>query len=231
MRMTSRAAWALGLGVLGMAGLVGTTLAQQDGGVQRTNSQGSAAKALTPAIIGSVDIEAVIKQYEKYKFTGDQLKNDAMAKQGQLQQIAANMKTIAKKLEALTPGSPEFKKEESEYTKSKVQLESERESAQHDFAQREAESLATIYKEVQSMVGRVARNRGMTYVVRTSNEPITGTEPNSVIAAMQRSVVYADPGADITKVVLYNLNLEYSKAASANAPARSATAPTGKAAK
>ena len=75
--------------------------------------------------------------------------------------------------------------------------------------------MATVYKEVQAMVARVAKSRGMTYVVRVSNDPVTGSDPNAVMAAMQRSVIYADSSTDITKVVVYNLNLQYSKAGAA----------------
>ena len=37
--------------------------------------------------------------------------------------------------------------------------------------------LATIYKEVQDMVSQIAQHRGMTYVVRISNDPVIGREP------------------------------------------------------
>jgi len=62
------------------------------------------------------------------------------------------------------------------------------------------------------MVTRIAQFRGMTYIVKVSNEPITGANPNSVMAAMSKTVVYADPRNDVTNDVIYNLNLGYKKA-------------------
>ena len=69
--------------------------------------------------------------------------------------------------------------------------------------------MATLYKEVQAMVARVAQWRKMTYVVKVSNQPISGSNPNSVMAAMANTMVYADPRNDITNDVVFNLNRMY----------------------
>jgi outer membrane protein len=71
------------------------------------------------------------------------------------------------------------------------------------------------------MVGRVAKWRKMTYVVKVSNQPISGGNPNSVMAAMANTMVYADPSNDITNDVVYNLNRMY-KATGGPAPKGSA---------
>jgi outer membrane protein len=81
------------------------------------------------------------------------------------------------------------------------------ESAEREFAMKEAQALATLYQEIQVMVTRIAQHRGMTYVVKVSNEPITGANPNSVMAAMVQDGVYADPRNDVNNDVIYNLNL------------------------
>jgi Skp family chaperone for outer membrane proteins len=92
--------------------------------------------------------------------------------------------------------------------------------------------LATLYKEVQEMVSRIAQYRGMTYIVQVSNEPISGSNPNSVMAAMAKTVVYADARNDITKDVVYNLNKRYKAAGgvapkASTTPAPAAAAPAG----
>jgi Skp family chaperone for outer membrane proteins len=207
MTMPSRAAWALGLGLLGFAALVVPNTARSD------NPKAAATNptAGTPAVIGVVDLDAVLKQYEKVKAQSDQFKADAMAKQSELVQMQTALKKISDQMKDLKPESADYKKLEAEFTKQSTQLKAESESAQQQFARREAESLGNLYKEVQTMVGRVAKYMNLTHVMRVSNEPITGNEPNSVMAAMARSVVYADPKTDITQVVIHNLNLDYGK--------------------
>ena len=227
MPMTSRAARAigLGLGLLGAAGLVGTSFAQgqQDRQVQKASNAPAAATPArpAPAVVGSIDMDEVFKKYEKVKFSSDQLKADALKKQAELQEKGAGLKAISKKMESLVPGSPDYKKEEEKYTKLESELKTETALAQRDFAQREAEALATLYKEVQDMVALVAQHKGMTYVVRISNEPVSGTDPNSVMSAMARSVLYADKSTDLTATVIYNLNLRY-KGPSGGAAAKTA---------
>ena len=81
--------------------------------------------------------------------------------------------------------------------------------------------MATLYKEIQTMVGRVAKWRKMTYIVKVSNQPISGGNPNSVMAAMANTMVYADPRNDITNDVVHNLNNIY-KATGGAAPRGSA---------
>ena len=65
------------------------------------------------------------------------------------------------------------------------------------------------------MVTAIAQWRKMNYVVRVTNLQPSGTDPNSVMAALQNTMIYFDPRNDITNDVIYNLNRRY-KAAIAN---------------
>lgn len=236
MPMRVRAARSLALG-FGTALCLATTQAPAQQAAPTQPAATAAAPAAAPASpaavrIGSIDMDRVFKDYKKVKFTSEQLKSDALAKQAELQKLMAQMRQIAQELEGMAPGQPDFKAKETEITKLKAQLEAERESAQADFARREAEALATIYKEVQEMTAAVARQQAMTYVVKVSSEPVTGSDPNSVMAAMARSVVYFDPSMDVTNRVVYYLNQRYEAAGGAAPAATSNTAaPTDPAAK
>ena len=107
--------------------------------------------------------------------------------------IQAEAQQEAEMLAKLTPGTEDFKKHENKVTELKARFEAGREQAERDFAGREAEAMATLYKEIQAMVARVAKWKKMTYVVKVSNQPISGGNPNSVMAAMANTMVYADP--------------------------------------
>ena len=146
-----------------------------------------------PPVIGTVDIEAVFKGYDKVKAQQEEFKAAAMAKHNELMKFQTEAQEEAQKLSKLTPNSVDAKKCEDRITQLKAQLEAGREQAQRDFALRESEMLATLYKEVQEMVGLIAQYKKMTYIVQVSNEPVSGSNPNSVMAAMAKTVVYADP--------------------------------------
>lgn len=233
MVVSSRPVTVLGVALVGLGALVVPARAQQaDGSVRKAATQGAAErpKPPAPATFGTVDIEGIFKSYEKVKVQQKEFEAAALAKRNELMKIQADAQEEANKLAKLAPGSEDAKKCENKITQCKAQLEAGREQAQREFAIRESEMLAALYKEVQEMVTLMAQYRGMTYVVQVSNEPVSGSNPQSVMAAMAKTVVYADPRNDITKDVVFNLNRRYNAARGAAPKPAAATrsaAPAG----
>jgi Skp family chaperone for outer membrane proteins len=228
MVISARAIATIGLCSLGIAFLVGPSLGQQpDNGVRRTaNPTAPALPPPIPPVIGTVDLDAVFKNYEKVKVSSEEFRAAAMSKKNELIKIQNEAQQVGEMLAKLTPGTDDFKKHENKVTELKARYEAGREQAEREFAAREAEAMATLYKEIQTMVGRVAKWRNMTYVVKVSNQPISGGNPNSVMAAMANTVVYADPRNDITNHVVHNLNNIY-RSTSGSAPRSSAAGAAG----
>jgi outer membrane protein len=214
----------MGLCTAGLGLVVGPSLGQQsDSGVRRTaaSTSSSAPASPVPPVIGTVDLDAVFKNYEKVKVSSEEFRAAAMSRKNDLMKIQAEAQAEAEMLAKYNPGTDDYKKHENKVTELKANYEAKREQAERDFAAREAEAMATLYKEIQAMVARVAKWRKMTYVVKVSNQPISGGNPNSVMAAMANTMVYADPSNDITNDVVYNLNRMY-KATGGPAPKGSA---------
>ncbi|QEH37965.1 periplasmic chaperone [Aquisphaera giovannonii] len=214
MVMSSRAIMAMGAGAVGLCLVVGPTLGQQaqDPAVRRSaNTAPAAPAAPAPAVIGTIDMDEVFQKYEKVKASSEEFKSAALLRKADLQKLQQEAQGEAEQLAKLIPGSEDFKKHENRVTELKAKFEAGRELAERDFASREAEAMATLYKEIQTMVARIAKWRNLTYVVKVSNQPVQGSNPNSVMAAMANTMVYADPRNDITKDVVHNLNLIYRK--------------------
>jgi Skp family chaperone for outer membrane proteins len=223
MVLSTRGILAIGLGIVGLSLLVGPILAQQDGTVRKTagpggGSGGAAPAAPIPPIIGTVDMDAVFKGYEKFKSINKDFQAAVFARQNELMKLESEAKEETQMLSKLTPGTADFKKHEDRVTELKARFAAGREQAQREFQARESENVATIYKEVQLMVTAWAQYRKMNYVFRVTNLQPNGADPSSVMAALQNNVVYFDPRNDITNDVIYNLNRRY-KAISANAAA------------
>ncbi len=128
--------------------------------------------------------------------------------------IMSEAQQEAEMMQKFNPGSEDYRKHETRVTELKARHEAGREQAEREFALKQAESMATLYKEIQTMVARVAQWRKLNYVVKISNQPISGTDPNSVMGAISSTMVYADPRNDITSDVVHNLNKIYQAAAS-----------------
>jgi Skp family chaperone for outer membrane proteins len=223
MVISARAILSLGFSAMGLGLLVAPALGQdQDAGIRRTaNTASTAPVAPVPPVIGTIDMDAVFKNYEKVKVSSEDFKAAAQARKADLVKIQAEAQQEAEMLAKYTQGTEDFKKHENRMTELKAKFEAGREQAERDFAAREAEAMATLYKEIQAMVARVAQWKKMTYIVKVSNQPISGGNPNSVMAAMANTMVYADPRNDITNDVVFNLNRMYK--ATGGTPAKAAS--------
>jgi outer membrane protein len=208
---SSRGILAIGLSLTGLALLVGPSLGQQDSSVRKAADQSTPKPPPPPVtpVIGSVDIEYVFKNYDKVKATNKEFNAAMLARKQELMKIMSEAQQEAELMQKFNPGSEDYKKHETRVTELKARHEAGREQAEREFALRQAESMATLYREIQSMVAMIAQWRKMNYIVKVANQPIAGTDPNSVMGAISSTVVYADPRNDITSDVVHNLNKYY----------------------
>ncbi|MDX2038581.1 MAG: OmpH family outer membrane protein [Isosphaeraceae bacterium] len=227
MLRSSRAALAVGLGLLGMVGLVAPSMGQQDSRVRPAANAGTApaAKPVGPAVIGTLDMDAVLRSYDKFKYQMEQTQAEALNRHNDLMKLATEAKSQSEMLSKLAPGSPDSKKIEERITQLQAQFEAGRTQAQRDFERKDAELLATMYNDIQTMSAAVAKQRNMSFVIKYSATPASGTDPKTVEAALFRSVVYADPAVDVTADVIKWLNYYY-KQNGGPAPKGTGPAPT-----
>ena len=215
MAISTRATLAMGFGLLSAAGLVSATYGQQGDGAVRKATGNGAAPAAAPAAtfpkasIATIDLEAVIRGYEKAKFQIDQLKAEGIAKAAQLQAIVSEAKQLVKEMETLQAGSKDFKEREAKLTEMKAKLTSGDETLKREQQARYVEILSNSYKEAQAMTQFYAESRGITCVLKNNSEPFKATDPESAMAAMSQPVMYVDANLDISRHVLYNLNQKY----------------------
>jgi Skp family chaperone for outer membrane proteins len=224
MTMSSRAATALGLASV----LSFTTVAhaQTDAAVRKTNAGATAAVTEIPtARIGAIDVERVLKEYKKVQISSEAIRAEVSVRQLQLTKLAQEGQKLMKELDGLDPDSADARDRKNKMKQLQIQMESDKATAQEEFALKESEALAELYKEIQQMTAAVAKQRHLNFVVRISNEPVTASEPNSVMSAMLRTMVYADPKTEITDAVIYYLNQRFDQANAGKPAAKTAAKP------
>src|SRR3954466_2323356 len=90
----SRAVVALGLAIVGLGVLAAPSLGQQDRDVRKTTTGGSTPPPPpAPARVGTVDMTAVFKGYNKVKVSGEEFRTAVMAKKNELMQVMTQMQT------------------------------------------------------------------------------------------------------------------------------------------
>ena len=215
MLRSTRAALAVGLGCFGVAGLVGQSVAQQqDAKVTRTASAnsgtGATAPAAMPAVsIGSIDVEKVFRSYDKVKVAGETLNAEVKIRYVELTKLATEGKKEQETLERMAPGTIDARKCEEKMVQIKAQMEAARQNAEREFTQKETLTMTEIYNEVADMARAIAMQRGMTFIVKYNEGKVQGTEPNSAMASMSKTIIYADPRVDITEDTIRFLNHKY----------------------
>jgi Skp family chaperone for outer membrane proteins len=228
MPIKSRLVVTAALSLVGLAALVEKSSGQQpqDRAVQKTsNTPGAAPKAVGPAVIGTIDMDTVLKSYDKYKAQLEVMKTDMLARQKDLMKIQEEGKQTAAQMEKFKPGSPDFKRWEGRISQLKANLQVAQEQASSEFAQREAEMIAAILDDVHKVTAWVAQQHGMSFVVRISRDQINSGVPESVMSAMASTVVYSDPSVDVTNDVVRTLNYQYQRMTNPGGAKPAASAP------
>ncbi len=217
MPISTRAAFGLGISLAGLVALaVQTTSGQSDGQVQRADTKQQAgaaqAKSLGPVVIASVDMERIIQEYEKYKDSSETFKMDATKKQGELAALLNEAKTAAEKRDQYKIGTPDYQTYNDRVAELQAQYNAQKDKITNDFMQKESNAIAAIYNDIRYITEWYSKNNGITYVIQVGkSEAITGDDPNTVMAAMARNVVYYSPSTDITSEILSVLNTYYQK--------------------
>ena len=171
---------------------------------------GAAPTTALPTKIGVVDVDAVINAYNKFKVHNEDIRAQALTKQNELMKLVNDIKQKGEVIQKLAPNSPDYKKATDEITEWQARAQAKQEQYKNEFIMKDADGLATVYREVQDMVHRVANQQAMTMVMNaTTNKVISGSDPQSVMLAIGRPVVYADSNSDITNVVIKYLNSQY----------------------
>ncbi|RUL89746.1 OmpH family outer membrane protein [Tautonia sociabilis] len=237
MPIPSRAAALVGLGLVGMLGLAARPMLgqQADSKVQRTDA-GQPARAtaatLAPAVIAGVDMERIINEYDRYKESSEKFKAEALQKQKELEVMLAEAKRLAEQRDQFGVGTPDYQKYSDLLADAQAKFEAQKQKVAADFTIRESNAVAEIYNDIRYVVDYMAKQKGISFVIQIgNNEKVSGENPNDVMAAVARNVVYHDPSADITDQVIATLNAFHSRrkaqqgAAPAPAPAAAPAQP------
>ncbi len=167
------------------------------------------------AIIGSIDIDAVMKRWVKVQESNKSLQARNRLGRAELEKMETEAKAYQEIYGKFSPGSADAVKLAEKIVELNRRMDTERDEAHRNIAQRQAQLTAALYREIQDAIASKAKSKGLNYVVKVSPGPRTDSDPNDVMTALGRSVLYADPRNDLTEEVIRDLNQRY-KASGAN---------------
>ncbi len=231
MGVSPRKLLAIGLSLAGVIYLTAPTRGQAPKGdprIQPTNGAANGTRTPgtfapgVPTVIGTIDLDVVFKNYDKVKAATKEISMAVQVRRGDLLKLENTGRQEVEMMQKFQPGTPDYQKHEDKATEIKAKMEAGKEQYEREITLRQADTMATLYKEVQAYAGWVAKQRGITHVITVSNTPPSGSEPNSVLAAVNRPLIYSDARNDITNEVVYWLNEKYRNMAGPNAETKPA---------
>lgn len=194
-------------------------------GLALTNAWGQgAAKAPAESIphkVGLIDMAYLFSKYQKFDALRADLKAEIEGADAQMKVKLEKIKGLQLAMKELVPNSPDFVAHEKQITEMAAGAEADRKNLQRKFMREETKVYQTVYRDVLDAVNKYASIYKYTLIVRYSRdeaEPVD--DPQKVMQALQRQVVFNRPEDDITDSVLTYLNKQYKP--STPAPVRGA---------
>jgi outer membrane protein len=155
--------------------------------------------------IGSVDVVAVYQGYEKAKVADEKYQAAARAREPRTRRLQDELKDASDQLRKLAPGTDDHRKQKARVAEITAQGLVAYEEGKRASDEREARD-TVILLEIERVVARLAKAKGLSYVLKVSPQPGDSARPADVQEALKQSILYADPANDLTQEVIRELN-------------------------
>jgi Skp family chaperone for outer membrane proteins len=155
--------------------------------------------------VAVIDLQEVFKNHARLKMAMEDIKKDTEALNARMRAEQKKLEKMVLELKELRPGTIDYKTREDEIahvdSNVRVQLQLERKG----LREREVKLYFNAYEEVVGAVERFAQDNGIALVIRFNAEEIDPSNPESIMAGLNRHVVY-QRNLNITEFVLAEIN-------------------------
>lgn len=168
-------------------------------------AQAPAATSNSSVPVAVIDVGHIFKNHARFKQQMDGMKGEV---ENFEKEVNEERKTLLKqrdKLQTFNAGSPEYKQLEEEIARQVSDQQVRGTLKRKDVMEREAKIYYETYNEIVREIGKTADTYGISLVLRYEGEPIDARDRNSILAGVNRPIVY-QRNLDLTQLVLKQLN-------------------------
>lgn len=200
------------------AGLLTSLLAASSALAQQPQPQPRAAAqpAARPSGVALLDINAVFKEHPGFKARMAELEERGKQLDNQVKIGRDELKALAEQMKEMREGTPQFKQMEEQLAEKQGSLQVRVQLQKKEFLQMQAKVYQTVYQEIEQEVASIAAANNIAVVLRYSSDPVDAEKPDDVLRNINKQVVYAAAGLDITPYVCQRIK---SRAVPGPAPA------------
>ena len=152
-----------------------------------------------------IDIGYIFRNFQRFKTQMDDIKREYDQFETYVRQQRDLLTKDTEKLKSLPAGSPEYGALEEQIADFQTKMRLEIGRKQKERMEREAKIYYNAYKEIEMRVSQFADQYGIDLVVRFSNDEMDTSKPESILAGINRTVVF-HRNLNITNHILDALN-------------------------
>ena len=175
-----------------------------------TRQQSGARPAARPSVgsrpVAVVDVSYIFNNYQGFKSRMDAMKKQVQAYEASLKERHATLAKDREQLNLYKPGTADYKKTEQALADKFASLQVDTQLKKKEFLENEAKVYFETYKLVERVIQNYASRTGTGLVLRFSREEMNKNDRNSVLAGVNRAVVFHQPSLDITNEILNELS-------------------------
>jgi Skp family chaperone for outer membrane proteins len=153
-----------------------------------------------------LDVSHIFKSHVRFKTMMEEMKQDVSRAESEVKAERDRINKLAEDLPAFRKGTPEYKAAEEDLAKRQADLAVRVNLQKNEFLQREAKIYYNVYQEIWQATDYFCKQHGIDMVLRFNGEQVDVDRPDSVLAHINKPVVWYDRGLDITDAILGEVN-------------------------
>jgi Skp family chaperone for outer membrane proteins len=169
-------------------------------------AQAPAAPSAAGSRLALLDVSRIFKSHQRFKGMMDDMKADVERAEAQVKAERENIGQLADRLQEFHKGTPEYKQMEEDLAKRQAELAVRVNLQKNEFLQREAKIYNSVYQEILQATDYFCKQNRIDMVLRFNSDQVDVERPDSVLAFINKPVVWYDRGLDITEPILQDLN-------------------------
>jgi Skp family chaperone for outer membrane proteins len=168
--------------------------------------------------IALLDVSYVFKNHARFKGMMEDMKADVERAEALVKSEREAIGKLAERLGEFRKGTENYQQLEEELARRQADLAVKVQLQKNEFLQREAKIYHNVYQEILQVTDDYSKRNGIDMVLRFNGDNPDVDKPETILAFINKPVVWYQRQLDITPIVLQELN----KGANPAAPNRNA---------
>lgn len=154
-----------------------------------------------PRTIAVLDVTAVMNEMPELRETRAMIQADFQRAQAQFQKRQQDLMQRRQEVQEKSADEPALREEMEKLSRELEQFQAEIQLQQRELLAREGRALMEAYARLNAAVGEYCKIHGIALVLRNTGRPANVANAQEVLAYVNRDVIWAQDGLDITPAI------------------------------